>query len=69
MMLLRDKIYVALVSDHDFDDSDDGDDILYQRHLKGHCLVLEVTPHHTLGLFDFLTGFTDCWNHRGKYIF
>ena len=27
MMLLRDKIYVALVSDHDFDDSDDGDDV------------------------------------------
>ena len=27
MMLLRDKIYVALVSDHDFDDSDDSDDV------------------------------------------
>ena len=25
MMLLRDKIYVALGSDHAFDDSDDGD--------------------------------------------
>ena len=28
MMLLRDKIYVALGTDHDFDDnSDDGDDV------------------------------------------
>ena len=60
MMLLRDKIYVALGSDHDFDDGDDGDDVLYQRHLKGHCLVLEVAPHDALWLFPFLTRLPNC---------